>query len=132
MTPEERVKLFHLRTEADVAGGRVGLLAEAAVVAGVLSAGLAAGDADLVLAGAADVAASRPQPQPADAAHKAACEPEVTADAIVAGQAAQVERLHQVQTLHQPQVSFFELRSLVRSNSKVNYKKIPQIWRFLS
>ena len=96
----------YLWTQTDVSGGRVGLLADPAVGAGVLGAGLAAGDADGLLPGATDVPAARAQPQPADAADKAAREAQLRAHAVVAGQTTQEERLHQVQPLHSPTVNY--------------------------
>jgi len=90
-------QVTHLGAKADVSCGWAGLLAQAAIGAGVLRAGLAAGDAHPPLPGARDVGAA--QPQPADAAHEAAREAQVRAHLVVAGQPAQVEGLHQVQAL---------------------------------
>ncbi len=90
-------QVAHLGAEAHVSCGWAGLLAQAAIGAGVLRAGLAAGDAHPPLPSARDVGAA--QPQPADAAHEAAREAQVRAHLVVAGQPAQVQRLHQVQAL---------------------------------
>ncbi len=91
-------QVTHLGAKTHVSCGWAGLLTQAAVGAGALRAGLAAGDAHPPLPGARDVGAA--QPQAADAAHEAAREAQVRAHLVVAGQPAQVQGLHQVQALY--------------------------------